>query len=505
MSLIPHPKQIRHGAGQFDLPVLLTLGLDLAAPQAAIKDWLDRFANRSWLAKADVGFEPTEESSSASVLLKTKPELAPESYELVIESHGIQVLAGGDDFSSWKSGWQYGLQSLAQLIWDSRRQGNASLACQQIIDGPQFSWRGMHLDVCRHFFDVEFVKRLLDLMAIHKLNRFHWHLTEDQGWRLEIPSRERLAEISAWRRAEDGSKYGGYYTRADVLEVVQYAADRSIQVVPEIELPGHSVAALAAYPELACQPDEFQVETNWGVFDDVYCAGNEATFEFLQEVMDYVIELFPGDVIHLGGDECPKTRWQECPKCQARMKAEGLQDEEQLQSYFVQRMVNYLADRGRRAIGWDEILEGGLAPGAMVMSWRGHTGGVAAAKMGHKVVMAPTSHCYFDFRQSDDPDEMGFHGVNTLRDVFDFQPIPSELSAEEAKHILGGQANIWTERQLYKAENVEYMVVPRICALAEVLWGHPNPASADWNAFQQRLIPHVDLLSEIGYRGRPLS
>ena len=510
MTLIPAPKQTTAGAGAFNIEharMPITTSLDPSVSSGSVEEienWLNRFASRQWLKKTGVVFELAQ-SSSADLQLGVKSALPPEGYELVIEQDQIRILAGGNEFASWQSGWQYGLQSLAQLCWEAKCQGRNSLHCQTIGDHPEFAWRGLHLDVCRHFFDVSFVKRMLDLMAIHKLNRFHWHLTEDQGWRLEIPTRPKLAEISAWRVAEDGSKYGGFYTRDEVAEVIQYAADRCIQVVPEIELPGHSVAALAAYPELACQPRNFQVETNWGIFDDVYCAGNEATFVFLQEVMDYVIELFPGDVIHIGGDECPKVRWKECPKCQARIQAEGLQDEDQLQSYFVQRMVNYLAERGRRAIGWDEILEGGLAAGAMVMSWRGHEGGVAAAKMEHNVVMAPTSHCYFDYRQADDPGEMGFHGVNTLQDVFNFRPVPAELSAEHAKFILGGQANVWTERQLFKPENVEYMVIPRICALAEVLWGHRDWSAPDWNAFLERLPTHIELLVELGYQGRPLS
>ena len=509
ISIIPAAKQVEPAPGVFpiDWQQPLAVGLQLQglaeSTSASYAEWLNKFCQRSCFSKVGIEFTAATESSTATVQLIVNPQLPREGFELSVQPDRIQIAANvsdGDDVS----GWQYGLLCLFQMLWEQKQQGHDSLRCLKITDHPEFSWRGLHLDVCRHFFDVEFVKRLLDLMVLHRLNRFHWHLTEDQGWRLEVPSRPKLAEVAAWRE-KDGAKYGGFYTRDEVQQVIAYAADRGIQVVPEIELPGHSVAALAAYPELACQPREFFVETNWGVFDDVYCAGNEATFEFLQEVMDYVIDLFPGDVIHIGGDECPKTRWKECPKCQQRIKTEGLRDEEHLQSYFVQRMVNYLADRGRRAIGWDEILEGGLAEGAMVMSWRGHEGGIAAAKLGHDVVMSPTTHCYFDFRQVDDPDEMGFHGVNTLKDVFDFEPVPAELSPEDAGHVLGGQANIWTERQLFKPENVEYMVVPRICALAEVLWGHQNREAPDWDGFQERLRNHFELLVELGYRGRSLS
>ncbi len=504
-SIIPAPKQISETAGVFDWngeqPITVGLKVDaLSLPGYSTdecRDWLVQFCQRSMFDRVGIPFEMVS-GTDAAVQLELRPDLPPEGYELTIQSRGIRIAASENIIA----GWQAGLMSLFQLLWDAKREGRSSLPAVVITDWPEFSWRGLHLDVCRHFFDINFVKRILDLMAIHRLNRFHWHLTEDQGWRLEVPSLPKLAAIAAWRE-QGGKRYGGFYSREQVLEVIEYAAARGIQVVPEIELPGHSVAALAAYPELACQPREFAVETDWGVFEDVYCAGNEATFGFLQEVMDYVIELFPGDVIHIGGDECPKTRWKTCSKCQARIKAEGLRDEEHLQSYFVGRMVNYLASRGRRAIGWDEILEGGLADGAMVMSWRGHEGGIAAARMGHDVVMAPTSHCYFDFRQSDDPAEMGFHGVNTLRDVFDFQPVPAELSPHEARYVLGGQANVWTERQLHKEENVEYMIVPRICALAEVLWGRAESA-ADWNDFLRRLPGHFELLLKLGFRGRPL-
>ena len=502
-GLIPAFEKTEYHDGQFNVdwqqPLTIVSQVDgpVGATATQLADWLKQFCERSLFEKTEIRFQSTE-SSSALVQLTQSDAVPSEGYELSILPERITIAAKRDCIS----GWQYGLLALFQLLWDAKQNSKSHLRCQEISDCPAFPWRGLHLDVCRHFFDVSFIKRLLDLMVLHRLNRFHWHLTEDQGWRLEIPSRPGLAEISAWRD-QDGKKYGGFFTADDVRQVVQYAADRGIEVVPEIELPGHSVAALAAYPELACQPRDFSVETNWGIFEDVYCAGNEQTFEFLQEVMDHVISLFPGEVIHIGGDECPKTRWKECPKCQSRIASEGLRDEEHLQSYFVQRMVNYLAQRGRRAIGWDEILEGGLADGAMVMSWRGHEGGITAAKMGHDVVMSPTSHCYFDYRQQDTPEEMGFHGVITLKDVFDFQPVPPELSEEEAKHVLGGQANIWTERQLFKEENVEYMVVPRICALAEVLWRNPGRKESDWADFRIRLESHFRLLTELGYQGRP--
>ena len=419
-------------------------------------------------------------------------ELPTEAYRLAVTENAIRIDA------SCSAGWYYGATTLSWLLHEAIT-GDRAVACQTIEDHPQFRWRGMHLDVCRHFFDVAFIKRFLDLMAMHKFNRFHWHLTEDQGWRIEIPSRPELQEISAWRIV-DGEQYGGYYTHDEIREVVEYARRRCIEIVPEIETPGHSLAVLASYPELACQPKDFAVETEWGIFDDVYCAGNDATFEFLEEVIDIVVDLFPGPIVHVGGDECPKTRWKECPKCQSRIKAEGLRDEDHLQSWFISRMVQLLQSRGRQAIGWDEILEGGLADGAMVMSWRGHEGGIAAAKLGHDVVMSPTDHCYFDYWQSEDKSESGFHGVNTLRDVFDFEPVPEGLSSDQASHIQGGQGNVWTERMTSPAE-VEYMILPRMCALAEVLW---TGERRSWDDFNLRLQKHIEFLAKHDYGFRPL-
>ena len=436
--------------------------------------------------QVDLNWAQVPSIDEANVRCLKSDGLQPEAYRLVVQESTIEI------HSTFPAGWYYGANTLGCLL-----RLNDQIPCQTIEDSPRFRWRGMHLDVCRHFFDVQFVKRFIDLMAMHKFNRFHWHLTEDQGWRIEIPSRPLLTEISAWRK-EDGNRYGGFYTHDEIRDVVQYAADRFIEVVPEIETPGHSVAALAAYPDLACKPRKFEVETEWGIFDDVYCAGNEASFQFLEEVFDVVIDLFPGRVVHIGGDECPKTRWCECQKCQDRMKTEGLKDEDELQSWFIRRVVKYLEDRGRHAIGWDEILEGGLADGAMVMSWQGTEGGIAAARLGHDVVMSPTSNCYFDFWQSDDKTESGFHGINTLKDVFDFEPVPNELLPHEKLKIRGGQGNVWTER-MYEPADVEYMIQPRMCALAEVLWAYED---RDWECFQNRLAGHLNFLDRRGYNYR---
>jgi len=378
-----------------------------------------------------------------------------------------------------------------------------SLPQVHIVDKPRFRWRGVHLDSSRHFFPKEWVKRLIDLAAYYKLNTFHWHLTDDQGWRLEIKKYPRLTEVGAWRREtmEDGEPYGGFYTQEEVKEIVDYARRRFITIVPEVEMPGHCLAALAAYPELSCTGGPFKVGTEWGVMNDVFCAGSEETFAFLENVLAEVIELFPGEFIHIGGDEVPKLRWKNCLRCQARIKAEGLKDESELQSYFIKRIEAFLNSRGRRLIGWDEILEGGLAPRATVMSWRGVTGGIEAARSGHDVVMTPTSHCYFDYYQGrvDEPKAIG--GFLPVDKVYSYEPIPAGLKPEEAAHILGAQANLWTE-YIATPEHAEYMLFPRLWALAEVVW---SPKEKNWADFENRLRAHYDRLAlrGVNYRVPP--
>lgn len=398
-----------------------------------------------------------------------------------------------------------GLQTLRQLMDQGaiRNDANSSslrLPACEIVDQPRFRWRGMHLDVSRHFMPVDFIKRYIDLLAYHKFNVFHWHLTDDQGWRIEIKRYPKLTRIGAWRDTLAG-RYGGFYTQAEIRDVVAYAAERFVTIVPEIEMPGHSMAALAAYPELSCTGGPFKVPAVWGVFDDVYCAGNDETFEFLANVLDEVCALFPGRYVHVGGDECPKTRWKDCAKCQARIANEKLDGEAGLQSWFMHRAGEMLAARGRRMIGWDEILEGGLAPNASVMSWRGMEGGIAAAKEGHDVVMCPTSHCYFDYRQSHALGERGpiWAGVTDLEKVYAFDPMPGELDADLQRHILGAQGNLWTEWMETPA-HVEYMAFPRACALAEVLWSAKD--QRDWMGFRERLGVHLRRMDamDVNYR-----
>ena len=405
------------------------------------------------------------------------------------------------------SGLFYGVQSLLQILPPEIESKEViedltlSIPATTIKDTPRFSWRGMHLDVGRHFFPKEFIMKYLDLMAMYKMNVFHWHLVEDQGWRLEIRKYPRLTEVAAWRNEPDGEVYGGYYSQDDVREIVAYAEKLHISIVPEIEMPGHCMASLAAYPELSCSGGPFEVPSIWGVKKDVYCAGNEKTFKFLTGVLDEVMELFPGEYIHIGGDEVPKDRWKACTKCQQRIEDEGLADENELQSYFIKRIEQYLNDHGRKLIGWDEILEGGLAPRATVMSWRGMEGGIEAAQMGHDVVMTPTSHCYFDYYQSDpatEPQAIG--GYTPLKKVYEFDPVPPELNKQEANHILGAQGNLWTE-YISTPEHAEYMAVPRMIALAEVCWTRDDKIG--WDYFMRRMENQWPRLDIIGVNYSP--
>ena len=431
--------------------------------------------------------------------------LLPEGwYSLSTSPEGIIISATS------RTGIFYGIQSLVQVL--EYNTGSFSVPDFKIQgDFPGLAWRGMHLDVCRHFFSVDFVKRYIDLLAAHKMNRFHWHLTEDQGWRIEIKKYPKLTEIGAWRNGSmvghykdqtfDSIRYGGFYTQDQIRDVVAYAAQRHITVVPEIEMPGHALAALTAYPAFSCTGGPFEVAKSWGVFDDVYCP-KEATFEFLENILDEVCALFPGEYIHIGGDECPKIRWKECANCQQKMKENGLIDEHELQSYFIQRIEKYLNSKGKKIIGWDEILEGGLAPNAAVMSWRGEEGGIAAAKQNHYVVMSPGSHCYFDHYQGDKTKEpIAIGGFTPLEKVYSYQPIPASLDVNQRMYILGAQANLWTEYITSEAQ-AEYMVLPRMSALAEVLWS--GNEDRNFEDFKKRLSPFLVKLEKRGYHVRTL-
>ncbi|WP_299523238.1 family 20 glycosylhydrolase [Winogradskyella sp.] len=424
-----------------------------------------------------------------------------EGYVLEILPDSIKVKASSD------KGAFYAVQTLRQLLPTEFEDGSynenyVALASKIITDQPQFGYRGMHLDVGRHMYSVDFIKKYIDALAMLKMNTFHWHLTEDQGWRIEIKKYPKLQEIAAFRNETlighysdqphqfDGKRYGGYYTQEQIKDIVAYAQERFVTIIPEIEMPGHSQAAIAAYPELGCASrasatnKKIKVATKWGVFEEVYCP-SEKTFKFLEDVIDEVVELFPGKYIHIGGDEAPKTRWKNCEYCQRLIKEKGLKDEHGLQSYFIERMEKYINSKGKQIIGWDEILEGGLAPNATVMSWRGMNGAIEAAKAGHNVVMTPTSHCYFDYYQSENEDEpLAIGGFLPLEKVYGFNPIPKELSKADSKYVLGAQGNVWTE-YMPTEDQVEYMAFPRILAISEVLWS--NSEQKNYSDFVSRL------------------
>ncbi|MBU8869626.1 MAG: beta-N-acetylhexosaminidase [Gemmatimonadales bacterium] len=432
---------------------------------------------RSW--RQGEGFVAAEKAKGMAPEIRQEPGgPAGEDYRLEISPDAVVVTAADS------TGAFHG-----RLTWRQLQAAAASgldIPCGVIEDGPAYSWRGMLLDCGRHFMDVAFIKRVIDLLAIHKFNVLHWHLTEDQGWRLEVPGLPRLTEIAAWRAGNsegpDTSPYGGYYTTADVREILAHAAENHITVVPEIEMPGHCVAALAAYPELSCTGGPFEVETEWGIFPDIYCAGNQETFAFLEKVLAHVMDLFPSRYIHIGGDEAPKDRWRKCSRCQGRITAEGLADEEALQSWFIQRIGKFLAAHGRRMIGWDEILEGGLAPGATVQSWRGFEGATTAVQAGHDAIVSPTSHCYFDYPM----DKLD------LKQVYSFNPVPPGLTEPEQRRILGGELNLWTER--IPQDRVDFMLFPRLCAMAECLW--TGPERPGFENFSERLEGHLNRLSK---------
>lgn len=432
------------------------------------------------------------------------------------ESYALSVGAGGVEIRAPEpAGLFYGTRTLLQLLPAAPSGAGAGtgvvrLPFLRIEDAPRFRYRGLHLDVGRHWFPVEFVKRYIDLLASYKLNAFHWHLTDDQGWRLEIRSHPRLTEVGSRRRETilerhfdpfvgDGVPYGGFYTQDEVREVVAYAAERYVAVIPEIEMPGHSLAALAAYPELACTPGPFEVATTWGVHEDILCP-KEETFAFLEDVLGEVMELFPAPYIHVGGDEAPKARWIESPVAQAAIRREGLADEAELQSWFLRRIEAFVRERGRRIVGWDEILEGGLPPDAIVMSWRGVDGGIEAAREGHDVIMTPTSHAYFDYYQGEPEHEpLAIGGYLPLERVYSFDPVPEGLPPEAARHVIGAQGNLWTE-YLKTPEAVEYMAFPRALALAEVAWTPRE--SLSWEGFLSRLGPRLAELDALGVRFR---
>ena len=510
VNILPKPVHVKLNEGLFEITKTTRIMVD--AETRELGDLLSSLLATATGFEMDVSIgEPVRNSIHLS-LDPSMTDLGDEGYQLSVDKKGAVIEASAE------AGIFYGIQSLRQLLpVEIFSQGDMPdirwiMPCVEIRDMPRFKWRGMHLDVCRHFMPVDFVKKYIDLIAIQKMNRLHLHLTDDQGWRIDIKAYPKLAEISAWRdetlvghyndepRTFDGRRHGGYYTHEDIREMVEYAKDRYVTLVPEIEMPGHAQAALAAYPELSCTGGPFKVSTFWGIREEVFCAGNEKTFEFLENVMKEVLDLFPGEYIHVGGDECPKLRWEKCPKCQSRIREEGLHDEHELQSYFIKRMEKYLAANGRRLIGWDEILEGGLAPNATVMSWRGETGGIAAAGSGHDVVMTPYGYTYFDYYQADPETEpLAIGGYLPIDTVYAYDPVPTELEEKYRHHILGVQGQVWTE-YIPTPEKVEYMAFPRACAMAEIGW---TPLDRkNYTEFTGALAHHLKRLDylDVNYR-----
>jgi len=505
LNIVPVPMQVTAGNGVFNINSGTLVMIDETNGTTQI---------------ADLFVEKIRLSSGLILNLRSYNPAFPKTNSIVFTTLGADVLLGKEGYSIdilentiliqavSANGFFYGLQTLFQLLPpDIEKQGSGpkaySLPVVKIKDKPRFKYRGMHLDVGRYMFPVEFIKKYIDLMAMYKLNTFHWHLTDDQGWRIEIKKYPKLTQIGSIRKGtqigktkqSDTIPYGGFYTQDQAREIVAYAASKYITVLPEIEMPGHSVAALAAYSSLACTKGPFEVLTHWGVSDDIFCAGNDSVFVFLQDVLTEIMDIFPSTYIHIGGDEAPKVRWEKCPECQARIKAEGLKDESELQSYFIKRIENFLVSKKRRLIGWDEILEGGLAPEATVMAWRGINAAIDAAAMGHDAIMTPVDYCYFDYYQGDpatEPEAAG--GSLTLKTVYSYNPVPPVLTEEQAIHIIGVQGNVWTE-YIKTPEAVEYKAFPRAIALAEVAWSQPN--RKNWDDFITRMdnqFPRLDYL-----------
>ncbi|HOX83729.1 MAG TPA: beta-N-acetylhexosaminidase [Chryseolinea sp.] len=500
INIVPKPTSIVQGSDWIEWPTEIKIVAN-TDDERNVASFLQQFL----LTKGIKGTLVTASTSTEAQIIFSGlhgDSIINEGYQLVINKLGVHIKANSG------AGLFYGVQSLFQLV--SSTSKGIELPFVEISDQPRFAWRGLHLDVGRHFFSVEFIKKYIDLMSHFKLNTFHWHLTEDQGWRIEIKKYPKLQEIAAHRketvighastrtRSEphdfDGTPHGGYYTQEEIKEVVAYAAQRYVTIVPEIELPGHALAALAAYPELGCTGGTYEVATTWGIFNEVFCAGKETTFEFLQNVLDEVIPLFPGKYVHIGGDECFKDSWKKCPHCQKRIVTEKLKDEHELQSYFIQRIEEYVNAKGKTIIGWDEILEGGLAPNAAVMSWRGEEGGIAAAKQNHDVVMTPSKWLYLDYMQDSSASEpLAVKVLVDVQTVYLYDPVPTQFTPAQARHVLGVQANVWSE-YMKSGKHVEYMVYPRAIALAEVGWTVKEDKNYD--DFIKRLRANQQLLEE---------
>lgn len=509
VHIIPEPVKMETGQGTFTIDQHTKIYLD---PKHSILQRQGDYFQQVIESVSGFKLNTTKRMADSHIRLLIEPakEIGEEGYHLTVNAKGITISANTD------KGIFYGLQSLVQLLPVYRTNAALEIPALKVTDYPRFKWRGMMLDVSRHFFSTAAVKAYIDLLAAYKMNVFHWHLTDSEGWRLEIKKYPKLTSVGAWRKEIPGSvfykknqvlpadtfSYGGFYTQLQAKEIVQYAAEKNIMVVPEIEMPGHSDAAIAAYPELSCTGVQQQVRSSFGGDPDAlanYCAGKEYSFEFLENVLKEVMAVFPSPYIHVGGDEVNKTGWKKCSACQQRIKKEGLKDEHELQSYFIKRIGGFLQKNNKKLIGWDEILEGGLAPDATVMSWRGEEGGIQAAKMHHPVVMAPVKPLYFNRYQADtlivqQPLAAKF-SINTLKNVYDYEPVPAALSAAQSSFVLGAQACIWTEF-IYSIKDVEEMLLPRMLALSEVLWSPKE--DKNWLKFNNKLYFHSKRLGAAG-------
>ena len=507
-SVLPVPRSEIYGGGTFRLSA--------ATPVVAVSDdertaWAVGALDELYASVFGPEAQPrrTDAAADGAVRFVCSDAMEAEEYRLTVDSDRIEIVSGGPE------GAFYAVQTLRQLLPRAAFSGAdaVEIPCVAIEDGPCLAYRGLMLDVARHFFTVEEVKRTLDLMAMHKLNVFHWHLTDVQGWRIEIRKYPELTRVGSVRKRTlvgrdpggeydetcryDETPYGGFYTQEEIREVVDYAARRFITVIPEIEFPGHAVAALASYPWLGCTGERYEVRQTWDIDDRVFCPGRETTFEFMEGVLEEVLELFPSEYIHIGGDECPTKMWERCPACRARMAAEGLTRPRQLQGYATARIERFLLERGRRLIGWDEMLDGGVTPTAVVMSWRGTEGGVRAARQGNEVVMAPTTHCYFDYYQTADTvgEPLAWGGCLPVEQVYSLDPLEG-LSADERRFVRGVQANLWTE-YIADFEQAQYMLLPRLSALAEVAWSLDRKDVAGYRSRAERLR---GLYDACGYR-----
>lgn len=480
-SFIPAPQEITYGSERFILDPSTTIAGEQCNPEMV------KYLREQLTARGIVLSSETNATGPIIALQCGQKgvslDAGEEAYSLVVSADSVVITAATE--TGVFRGMHSFLQAVDQAPEAQAKTTKRTLLAMTISDSPAFVHRGMHLDVGRHFFEVSTVKDYIDLLAYYKMNVLHWHLTEDQGWRIAIDKYPNLTEKGAWRTELDGSRYGGFYTKDQIREVVEYATSRHIRVIPEIELPGHAQAAISAYPQLSCTGEQVPVANDWGVFKEIYCAGNDSVFVFLKDVLDEVMELFPSEYIHIGGDEAPKYRWENCPKCQRRIAKEGLADEHELQSWFISQIGIYLAENGRQLIGWDEILEGGIPEGAIVQSWRGMDGGMAAVKVGHRAIMSPTSHCYFDYdvRSID------------LEQVYNFNPIPDSLPEELHAQILGGQCNLWSEHIPDRA-TLDRQTFPRILAMTEVLWNAPE--NRDFPEFHKRVAEHYPILEKFG-------